>query len=554
MSKSTKNFIIVILAFVLVFALLPSLRNVLPEFNDENTTEEDSSSFETTKSPDTTADPDSETTTEEETTEAPKELGNWRIVVSEYAYCFEEDFSDKTSIKSVYTNNINGNTLCCDGTYYSAITANRILLGNSFAAVEGFEISGMNAKIYAADGTLLDIVKVFIGVNGDASALGFENTVMYLVYDNDYIDLTAYAGQTVTVIYEVALVDSEHTVEVISIDVTVPSTPEETTAAPEETTAAPGETTATPEDTTEAPIVDVFALEPGLYSSELNTTTPVISWDSLVEQGAVIVTDGAVTPGANLPAGNLILPNDGSVTTIGYKAFVNCEGLTGILIPDAVTTIAFEAFLYCTDLEAVVLGNGVETISDTAFSGCTNLQRVYFGAGVKSFGTGVFNGCTSLAEIHVDDLAAFCEISCSDNSSPFFKNNFTTLYVDGQAVTDLVIPDSVTKIGNYLFAYCRTIKSLEIGSNITSIGVYAFDSCLALETVKMSSGSFSLGLFNGCNAKTFDFSGCTSVLAVPSPYYPPFTGTSTIYVPADLYDEWIAAEHWSDIADRIVAK
>jgi len=34
---------------------------------------------------------------------------------------------------------------------------------------------------------------------------------------------------------------------------------------------------------------------------------------------------------------------------------------------------------------------------------------------------------------------------------------------------------------------------------------------------------------------------------------PPFAGTSTIYVPADLYDEWIAAEYWSDIADRIVA-
>lgn len=47
MSKSTKNFIIVILAFVLVFTFLPSLRNSFSELNEEKTTEEESS-FETT--------------------------------------------------------------------------------------------------------------------------------------------------------------------------------------------------------------------------------------------------------------------------------------------------------------------------------------------------------------------------------------------------------------------------------------------------------------------------------------------------------------------------
>ena len=536
--------------------------------NKVNTPSKDPSE-ETTKKPteattqapkETTAAPEKTTEAPDETTaapdpEVPTEVGNWRIVISEYAYCTKEDLSDKTSIESPNTSNNIGNTLCHDGVYYSSITANRILLGNSYAAVEGFEISDMNAKIYAADGTLLDTTEVYVeALSNDASVLGYEDTVLYSVYDNDYIDLTAYAGQTVTVIYEVSLVGTEQTVEVIELDVNVPGATEETTVAPEETTETP-ETTEAPEETTEAPEVDVFALEPGLYSSELNTTTPIISWNSLVEQGAVVVTDGAVTPVAGLlPVGNLVLPNDGSVTTIGPSAFANCEALTGILIPDAVTSIGMGAFSSCTDLENVFIGNGVKSISDNAFNGCSNLQRVYLGAGIESLGSSVFYNCSSLAEIHVSDLAAFCGISTNDNLFPFFKNNFTTLCVNGEAVTDLVIPESVTKIGSYVFAGLRTIKSLEIGSNVTSIGVYAFDNCTALETVKMSSGSFGLGTFNSCNViKVFDLSGCTSVLRISSPYYPPSIGTSTIYVPADLYDEWIAAENWCDIADRIVA-
>ena len=48
------------------------------------------------------------------------------------------------------------------------------------------------------------------------------------------------------------------------------------------------------------------------------------------------------------------------------------------------------------------------------------------------------------------------------------------LYIDGQLVTDLVIPDSVTEINAYAFYGCTGLTSVVIPDSVTSIGSYAF--------------------------------------------------------------------------------
>ena len=51
------------------------------------------------------------------------------------------------------------------------------------------------------------------------------------------------------------------------------------------------------------------------------------------------------------------------------------------------------------------------------------------------------------------------------------------LFVDGQEVTDLVIPDGVTAIGRYAFERCSALQSVYIPSSVESIGSYAFEGC-----------------------------------------------------------------------------
>jgi len=151
--------------------------------------------------------------------ETVEEVGNWQVNVNAFVYIFEEE----VAIEFASTNNLNGNVIRDpEGNEYPSVTANLILFADGLVAVDGFEVSGMLVKIYSANGELLDTFEGFIEAVGGADEFGYSDTVAYLACDSDMIDLTAYAGQTVTVVYEFALVDSEYTVEGITIDVTVP--------------------------------------------------------------------------------------------------------------------------------------------------------------------------------------------------------------------------------------------------------------------------------------------------------------------------------------------
>lgn len=54
-----------------------------------------------------------------------------------------------------------------------------------------------------------------------------------------------------------------------------------------------------------------------------------------------------------------IIPNDGSVTSIGDNAFMGCYELTNITIPDSVTSIGDHAFHECSVLTSITIPDSV---------------------------------------------------------------------------------------------------------------------------------------------------------------------------------------------------
>ena len=72
-------------------------------------------------------------------------------------------------------------------------------------------------------------------------------------------------------------------------------------------------------------------------------------------------------------------------------------------------------------------------------------------------------------------------------------------------ITSAVIPNSVTSIGDYAFAYCNSLTSVTIGNSVTSIGSFAFYYCSKLTSVTIGDSVTSIGdsAFYNCNSALY---------------------------------------------------
>ncbi len=184
-----------------------------------------------------------------------------------------------------------------------------------------------------------------------------------------------------------------------------------------------------------------------------------------------------------------------TITGIGTCADTNLS-IGGYIDGYEVTAIGDKAFKSCSNFTSVTIGDSVITIGAWTFSNCSNFTSITIPNSVTSIGLGAFARSEKLTSVYIYDIDAWCNISFDgSHANPLCMAVKFYLIKDGspELITNLVIPNSVTTIGEYAFYCCSGITSVTIPDSVTTIGKRAFADCYKLTSVTIGGSVITIG-------------------------------------------------------------
>ena len=239
----------------------------------------------------------------------------------------------------------------------------------------------------------------------------------------------------------------------------------------------------------------------------------------------IVIPDSVTTIGSYAFSGctgltRVVLP--AGLTAIPDCCFNNCEKLPGITIPETVTSIGSCAFRYCSALTAITLPQGLQTLGENAFLHCENLPYVDVPDTLESAGYSIASDTTQL-RCSIGSSAAY---ALSKKNNSFYNNGYRLCYTyadrDGSvtglvlfkyvgteaevrvpdgvtellylsfcsnsAVTSVILPETVVKIGEKAFSECKNLTSVTLPQGIVEIQSYAFSVSPKLKVIDIPDG------------------------------------------------------------------
>jgi hypothetical protein len=177
---------------------------------------------------------------------------------------------------------------------------------------------------------------------------------------------------------------------------------------------------------------------------------------------------------------------------------------------------------YAEKVRSIHIYEGVKAIGDNAFIGFEKLQNVFIDKGLEAVGLNAFDPSVAPNRVYIEDIATWVGIKYEGVGAPVLcLTKF--LYMDGDVVKYLTIPEGVTEIAPYAFYNNSMLLTVKIPASVKRIGEYAFYGAKTIEEVHTPSleswcqidfaGEYSNPLTVGNDLYVNDY--YTTVLEIP---------------------------------------
>ena len=191
--------------------------------------------------------------------------------------------------------------------------------------------------------------------------------------------------------------------------------------------------------------------------------------------------------------------------------YLNNELVDTLVIPDSITSIGRYSFVNCTSIKTISLPTTLSFLGDMAFARCPFLDSVlydakdcnlqsgtpFYNAGVKSFVFGT----------NIEMIPKYICMSLTNLSS-------------------IIIPESVTYIGEMAFYGCSSISTITLPANLKKIEDEAFKRCTNLSVV---------------------YSRAKLPPVIMANTFYDISSTAQVFVPFGYAKEYKRTEYWSEM-------
>ncbi|MBQ4585160.1 MAG: InlB B-repeat-containing protein [Clostridia bacterium] len=221
-----------------------------------------------------------------------------------------------------------------------------------------------------------------------------------------------------------------------------------------------------------------------------------------------------------------------------YAEYVECTD--GISLTDANgewTVSAYTGTATDVVIPKSYKGKNVTSIGSKAFYNCNSLTSVTIPSSVTEVGEDAFFNCSSLTSVnYLGEVEQWCNISFGNVIANPLSNG-AKLYLNGTLVTGLVIPDTVMKIKSCAFAGCTSLTSVTIPNSVITIGSSAFYNC-PIENATIPTNAISyipktklktVVINGGDTIKDSAFESCTSLTSITIPNSVTSIGSEAFY-------------------------